>query len=110
MRLHFGQIADVTDVVALAILVDVLPNHPFAGHFFRDSERLKNRTTVAPTAAKVIDLAAARRFNEALDEAHDISGMNVIADLLTLVPVNRVFAPLHIALDEIAEEPVQLDA
>jgi hypothetical protein len=110
MCLHFRHITDVTDVVALAISVDVFPDHLLAGHLFGKLERLKDRTTVAATAAEVVNLAAARRFNEALDEAHDIGGMNVVADLLALVPVNGVFAPLHIALDEVAEEPVQLYA
>ena len=88
MRLHFGQIADVTDVIALAISVDVLPDHLLAGHLFGESERLKDGTTVATTSTEVVNLTATRRFDEAFDEAHDISGMNVVADLLAFVAVN----------------------
>src|SRR6478736_202227 len=50
MCLHFGQIADITDVVALAISVDILPDHLFTGHLFGELERLKDGTTVAATA------------------------------------------------------------
>src|SRR5260370_36539090 len=58
MRLHFGQIADVTDVIALAISVNVLPDHLLAGHLFSESERLKDGTTVATTSTEAVNLTA----------------------------------------------------
>src|SRR5262249_15449386 len=85
MSLHFRQIADVTDVVPLAVSVEVFPDHFFAGYVFGESERLEDRTTVATTPTEVINLAAARGFDETLDETHDISGMDVITNLLGLV-------------------------
>src|SRR5262249_27356216 len=110
MSLHFGQVADVTDVVALAVPVDVFPDHFLARHLFGKSERLKDRTTVAATTAEVVNLTAARRFDETLDETHDISGMDVVTNLLALVAINRILASLYIALNQVAKEPVQFDA
>jgi hypothetical protein len=36
--------------------------------------------------------------------------VDVVADLLAFVPVNLVLAALEVALDEVTEEAVQLDA
>jgi len=52
------------------------------------TERLKDRTTVVATTAEIVNLATARRFDETLDESHNISGMNVVANLLAFVAVN----------------------
>src|SRR5215469_16578824 len=109
MSLHLGQVANVTDVIAVAVPVDVFPDHFLARHLFGKSERLKDRTTVVATAAEVVNLAAARTFNKTLDEAHDVSRMNVVADLLALVSINRVLMSLHIALNQVAQESVQLN-
>lgn len=58
MSFHFGQIADVTNMVSCAIWV-CTPNHLLARHLFGESERLKDRTTVAAITAEVLNLAAA---------------------------------------------------
>src|SRR5215468_166025 len=92
------EVANVTEMITLAISIDVLPDHLFARDVFGELERFKDRTAVAATATEIVNLTATRRFDEALDEAHDISGMNVVADLLAFVAINRILTFLHIAL------------
>ena len=110
MRFHFGKITDVTNVIALAISVDVLPDHLLARHLFNELERFKDRTTVAAAAAEVINLAATWCCDEVLDEAHNISGMNVVSNLLAPVPVDLVRKPVADGARQVGEEAVQLDA
>ena len=43
------------------------------------------------------------------ERLHQIGRMDIVAHLLALVAEYRVFAALHIALGEIAEEAMQLD-
>lgn len=39
-----------------------------------------------------------------------VLGVNVVADLLALVTVDTILLPFNVALDEVAEKAVQLDA
>src|SRR4051794_29153645 len=52
-----SQVADVADVVAFSVLVDVLPLHLVAAHGFGALERLQDRATVSAPAAEVVDLS-----------------------------------------------------
>src|SRR5688500_6784085 len=56
MRLRLGEVAHVADVLALAVLVDVLVLHPLATPGFGPCERFQHRATVPAAAAEVVDL------------------------------------------------------
>src|SRR5262249_55926549 len=58
----------------------------------------------------IVDLAATRVFEEGMNESSYVQGVDVVADLLAFVAVDFVGASLHVAFDEIAQEPVQFDA
>src|SRR4051812_9455507 len=51
------QIRDITDVVALAVLLHVLPLHLAPRDGLGQRERLQDRAGVAAAAAEVVDLA-----------------------------------------------------
>ncbi len=73
-------------------------------------ERLEDAAGIRLPAAEVVDLARRGRVDERLDEAGDVEAVDVVADLLALVAEDPVLAPLEVALHEVAQEAVQLDA
>ena len=107
---HFGEVADVADVVADAVFVDVVVDLFFTGKFFGDGEGFEDGAGVVASAPDVVDLGHAGGFEEFLDEAGDVVAVDVVADLFAFVAVDFVFLALEIALHEVAEETVQLDA
>ena len=50
------------------------------------------------------------RRNERGHEPRHVEGVDVVAHLLALVAEDPVLAPLEVAFDEVAQEPVELDA
>src|SRR5256885_9525025 len=60
----FAQIADVTDMVALAILVHVFVFNRASAQILDVVEGFENRTTVLAPAAQVIDFGATRILPE----------------------------------------------
>jgi hypothetical protein len=110
VSLHFGEVADVADVVTLAILVDVFPAHGFAGKGGDFFEGFEDGDAIGAATADVVDLAAAGVFKEGVHEADDIQAVDVVADLLALVAEDIVLAFGEVAFDEVTEEAVELDA
>ena len=110
MRLHLGEVADVADVVARAVLVRVVVNHILAGYLLGQVEGLEDRAAVTAPAAQVVHLGHAWLLDEALDETGHVERMDVVAYLLALVAEDRVLLIRQVALDEVAQEAVQLDA
>ena len=109
MRLHFGKITDVTDVVALAILVDVLPDHLLTRHLFDELERFKDRTTVATAAAEVINLAATRSSMKHSMKRTTSAEWMLSRTCLPLYHKPSTCVPAH-CTSQVAEEPMQFDA
>ena len=92
MRFHLGEIADVADVVALAVFVEVFPMHGFAregGDFF---EGLKNGNAIGPSAADIVHFAAAWGLEEGMHEADHVQAVDVIPDLFALVAKDVILA------------------
>src|SRR5262245_57711829 len=104
MRAALRQIADVTDVVAFAVLINVFENLLFAAHRCSHLEGLQDADAVIPPPAQIIGFTDPWRLPEFLDESGDILGMDVVADLLPLVAEDPVEVPLDIAADQVAQE------
>src|ERR1035441_4962191 len=104
------QVGGVADVVADPVLVHVRVHLRLAGERFRGLERLEDRGAGGLAAPEVVDLRGAGRPDERGDEPRDIERVDVVADLLPLVSQDLVFAALEVALDQVAQEPVELYA
>ena len=107
---HLPQVGIVADMVADPVLVHVGVDLRLAGEGFGQLERLEDRGAVGLAAAEVVDLAGAGRLDEGGHEARHVERVDVVAHLLALVAEDLVLAPLEVALDEVAEEAVELDA
>ncbi len=110
MLTHFREVRNVADVITRPVLIDVLEDLLFAGEFLGDGEGLPDGAGIGAAAADVIHLADARGFEEFLDEAGDVVGVDVVADLFALEAEDLVFAAFQVAFHEVGKEAVELDA
>jgi len=94
-------------MIAFPVLIDIFIFHLLAGQRLCTAEGLENGTGVFPSAAEIVNLSAAGRFNESLDEGRNIMGMNIIPNLLAEIAENPVQTLGDIDLDEVAEKTVQ---
>ena len=110
MVLHLGEIAVIADMVANAISIHIGIDLLSPTELFNQSERLKNGAGIFFSAPQVIDLAATGCGVEGVDKAGHIFGMDIVANLLSLVAKNPVLAPFHVAFRQVAEKTVQFNA
>ena len=110
VRAEFGQVRDVTDVVALAVLVDILPVHLLATHPLEFGDGFEHGNAVLAAAAEVVDLSAARTCRKFLDRTHYVVAMNIVADLLALVAENGIGATGNRHFHEVGKKTVKFDA
>ena len=96
---HFREVADVTDMVAGAVLIHVFPIHFSAAASRRALKGLQNGDAVGAAAADVIDFATAGLLRKGMDETGHVQGMDVVADLFAFVTKDFVEAALDVALD-----------
>ena len=82
--------------------------HRLAGDRRDEVEGFEDGDGIRASSADVIDLAPARRGDEAFHERGDIVAVNVVAHLFALVAEHAVGAAFEVALDEVAQEAVQL--
>jgi hypothetical protein len=104
---HLGQVADVADVVASAVLVHVFVLHFFAAAGGGTVEGFKDGDAVGAATTEVVNFAAAGVFIKSMDEAGDVEGVDVVAHLLAFVAEHLVETALDVAFDEVAEEAVE---
>lgn len=104
------QVRDVADVVTLTVLVHVLVLHLLAGDLRDQPECLQDRHRVRTPATQVVHLSLTRRVDEPLHEGHHVVAVDVVPHLLALVPEHPIGAAFQVALDQVAQEAVQLDA
>ena len=105
-----GEITVIADMITDAIFIKILIIHRLTTAALSQLERLEDAATVFFSTADVVDLARARRFDKAVDESSDIFAMDVVPYLFAFVAKHFVLATFQVALDQIAEETVQLDA
>ena len=92
------------------VLVDVLMDLFFSREFLGDLESFPDGAGIGTATADVINFPDAGSFNELLNKAGDVVGVDVVADLFALVAENLVFAAFQVAFDQIGKEAVELDA
>jgi hypothetical protein len=107
---HLPQVAVVADVVADAVFVNVGVLLGLAGESLCDLKGLKDGAAIISTSTEVINLSNPWCLHKGGHEAGDVEGVDVVADLFTHVAKDSVFLALEVALHEVAEEPVELDA
>lgn len=107
---HFVEVGDVADVIADAVFIDVMVDLRFVGEIFGEFEGFPDRAGVGASTTNVIDFTDAGCFEEFLNEAGDVVGVDVVADLFAFVAEDFVFAAFEIAFDEVREESVEFDA
>ena len=108
VALQPAEVADVTDVVASPRLVDVLDVERRADQLLEPRDRFEDRDRVLATAAEVVDGPRARALREGERRGAHVRRVDVVADLLSLVPVDPVRATLAHAARQVGEEAVQL--
>src|SRR5262245_6778330 len=86
VRPHFRQVADIADMIADAILLDIVERGRATAESLHTLERFKDRAAVPAASADVVDLGDARARRKRFDEPRDVERVNVVAHLLSLVP------------------------
>jgi len=84
---HLVQVTDVTDVISLSVLINVLIEHLLARDSFDESKGLYDGAAISPTPTKVIHLAATGGLDKGVDKPGHIEGMDIVANLFALVPI-----------------------
>src|SRR4051812_1493928 len=110
MRPHLGQVADVADMVADAVLLDVVELHGTTAQRFHSLEGLEDGAAISSAAADVVDLGDSRAARERMDEPRDIERMDVVAHLLALVAEHGIAAAIDMVLNQVAQKAMELHA
>lgn len=97
-------------MVADAVLVDILVDLGLPRKLLGELEGFPDGAGVVATTTDIVDFARARGFDELLDEASYIMGMDVVTDLLAFVSEDLVFSSFQVALHEVREETMQFDS
>lgn len=110
MGFHLGEVADVADVIAFAVFIEILVVHLLSADGGDAIEGFKDGDAVGSAAADVVNLATTGGLGELMHEADDIEGVDVVPDLFALVSEDLVLSSRDVALDEVAEESVEFDS
>ena len=102
MGRHFFQIADIANMIAFTILIDILVLHLLPRNSLNHVEGLKNGATIPAASAQIVHFAASRILNEGVNESRDIKRVNIVSYLFSFISKDAVLLALQIAFDEIA--------
>src|SRR4030095_8114354 len=81
MRINFGKVCNVADVISGAVLRNVIIIQ-FHAHSAKKLNGLKNGNTVCSATAQVIDLTASGPVEELKEQPGNIAGVDLIPYLL----------------------------
>src|SRR5437667_9439639 len=90
MGLKPPHVADVPDVIAVAIVRHITPVQLASADLLAQRNRLQHRTVRVPAAAQVAHLATSRRLEELPKCRHQVMAVNVVAHLLALIAKDTV--------------------
>jgi len=106
VRLHLAQIAVITDVIAVSILIYIRIPLTQSRNTSGEFEGLKDRTRILFAASEVVDLGASGIEIELIHKGSDVFGMDIISDLFSLVAVDFVFPTFDVAFDQVTKKAV----
>jgi len=109
MRSHLREVADVTDVIAFAILIYILIDHGFPRNSRGHIKGFENGAAISSATTKVVHFSTSWSTDKGIDKACHIKRVNIVTHLFALVAVNIVLPSLQIAFDQITQEPMQLN-
>src|SRR5262245_10731722 len=101
---HFRKIADVADMVAFAVLVEIFPLRRLSSQGLTQLKRFQDRNAVLAAAADIVDLTGTRILAKRFDESGYVKRMNVVTHLFSFVAVYLIDASHDVALNEITKE------
>src|ERR1051326_8587674 len=107
MRLFFFKEKKiVADVIACPVLI----GHPvfqMVAHTSEKVDSLENGQRVRAATTQIVHFAAARPIVEREEQGRHIVAMNLVANLLPLVPVYRVLTPCDGTTGDVSEIAVE---
>lgn len=104
------EVADIANVVAVAILIDVFVVHLLPSQLLDIVKGFQDGARILPPATQVVHLAVAWVLVDRFDGLCDVVAVNVVTDLLALVSEDAIGLAEELDLDQIGQEPVKLDA
>src|ERR1700677_3575808 len=110
-RIVPGELAGVAyppDVVTRTVIFFVSVVQLSARNLFADLDRFQHRSVAETAAANVVNLATARLLEELMEAIDQVSAVNVVAHLLTLVSEHSVRTPGHRAAHQVSQKAGQL--
>src|SRR5450759_3455353 len=84
------QAADPPDVVTDPVNVAVRGRHWPADDVLAELDRFHHRAVAVPPSPDVVNLAAARRGKKGVERGDQVGAMDIVADLLATISVNRI--------------------
>ena len=108
--IEFGEIGDVADVIAFAILIDILPIELFAADLLDFGDGFQHGDTVLAPAAHVVDLTGSGIGGKFFDGANDVVAVDVVANLLGFIAEHGVGGTSERHFHEIRKKSVEFDA
>jgi hypothetical protein len=109
MTLQPGEVADVANVVAIAIFIDVFVIHLLPGQLLDTVKSFEDRARILPTNADVIHLTTTWVVVDLFDGPRNVVAVDVIADLFTLVAKDAISPAQKLNFNQVREKPVELD-
>src|SRR6476469_9264523 len=106
MRLELPDVTDPPDVVAFTIFVAVLPVHFATGDFLSHRNSFEHGTIRESAAAYVVNNSRSGRLKKPVKRPHQISAMQVVANLFALVAKYGVTGSGHVAFHQISKKAV----
>ena len=101
MTLKAGEVADVANVVTLAVLIDVFVGHLLSGQLLDLVKSFQDRTRILAPTTEVIHLTIAGVLVDFLDGASDVVAVDVVTNLLALVSEDPIGQSQELGFDQI---------
>src|SRR5258706_553975 len=97
-------------MIATTILVDIPGMKGLTGNLFAKRDCFHHGAVAIPPAADVVDLAGAGFLEELMEGADEIGAVDVVANLLFLVPEDGIGGLGDRTLHQVGEKTMQLGA
>ena len=106
MSSAFLNVADVADVIPVSGIFDVFKLLLLSADRSCHFKCFDNTDTITSPPAQIIDFTASGCLPKFLYETRDVVRMEIIPYLLSFVAQYAVETPMHVAFNQITQEPV----